>query len=544
MSHRVLLASVSTALAVALLATAAPASGDATTDEAIHWLSGQQQPDGGFETANFPPFEGPDAILAIADHGQVDSTWSESEAFAAVQAHDADPGNPGGTPLEWADDFLSGATPSPGIAAKFIVLVAVPLGLSTTAFDPAGDGSPINLEAIMDAGELPDHSYGAGQLNATLYAVLAHAVLGRPAPQDTIAYIRSVQQRNGGWNFAGDASGTDTDPDTTGLAIEALIANGVPPGDADVAAALSLLAALHRSSGAWRNPFGTDDPNSTSVAIHGIAAAGWNPTVSCWRTSSNATTAGRAYVDPEAWLRSQQRTGGPDTGSIMSPNDTFGINTFATTQTVQALERNWLPVNPASRQPSSKFVDLPGCVWFTQAVAWVDDHDIASGYADGTFRPTDSVRRGQVVNFLWNMMDRPEGAPDHFFVDVPASAAYNEALDWAKDEGLVTGFANNTFRPRDPVNRGQVVNMLWHMVGEPTGSPDHGFSDVPASAFYNNALDWAKANGIVSGFADNTYRPKNPVTRAQLANMLYRIASTQPAWGAVDFPSTVEFPTA
>jgi hypothetical protein len=164
-------------------------------------------------------------------------------------------------------------------------------------------------------------------------------------PANTVAYIRAAQQANGGWNYAGDPTGTELDIDTTGLAIEALVAARVAPTDGDLRSGLALLAAEQRSNGAWR-AFGSDDPNSTSVATVAVTASGFDPTKPCWRDVVDPGLAGTPYVSPIVWVRSRQQ---PD-GHIASPNDAFGVNTFASSQAIQALRRGWIPVKPLARQ--------------------------------------------------------------------------------------------------------------------------------------------------------------------------------------------------
>ena len=539
MTHRFRLALSSTLVIVlAMGGLAAPAGADDDIDAAIEWLEAQQEADGGFELADFPPFETPDAILALAQDAQTSPTWSTGEAAAAVQALDANGGNPGGTPLAWADAFLSGATPSAGVAAKFILLVAGPTGQSTTAFDAAGDGSPVNLQAIMDAGELPDHSYGAGALNATLYALLAHDVLDRPAPEDTVAYVRSVQQDNGGWNFSGDPEGTDLDIDTTALAVSALVANGVPAGDAAVAGGLRLLANQHQDSGAWQS-FGADDPNSTAVGLVGVEASGWDTANACWRTSASSAAAAAPYVDPDTWLRSQQITSGAPSaiGRIASPNDGFGVNTFPTSQAVQALFGSWLPVATAASPRVEGFSDVAPCVWYTQGVAWMAENGITRN-ASGPFGPRSTITNGQLSLLLWNTMDAPADLTDHTFTDIPANAAYNDAVDWMVDAGLVAD--GGLFSPKREVNRGRVVNLLWRIAGAPE-APDAPVTDVADTAPFADAVDWALDAGIASSLPDGRFLPRKKVTRAQAAVMLHRLASTAPAWGDVTLPGTVEF---
>ena len=107
---------------------------------------------------------------------------------------------------------------------------------------------------------------------------------------------------------------------------------------------------------------------------------------------------------------------------------------------------------------------------------------------------------------------------------------------------MVTGYPDGRFGPRGPVTRGQVVNLLWAMVGRPTGAPPHGFPDVAPGAFYGDALDWARDLGLVTGYPDGRYRPRDPVTRGQFVNMLFRLAGTPEGWTAFGPPpSTVRF---
>jgi hypothetical protein len=330
-----------TALTAALLAFAVPASAvdpasKSTADAAVSWIESQQLPDGGFELAAFPGFETRDAALAIAEAAQTGSTWNPSEALAAVGAvkyHGTGP-----TPLDALDDFATNDVTTAGAAAKTIVLTASPLGLDPAAFDPAGNGSPIDLVSLMGC-----DTTSAPAFNDLLYIVLGQA-LACGAPQaDAVAAVRAAQQANGGWGFAGDPSGTDVDIDTTALAIQALVASGADSADGAVHAALTMFADNQQPTGAWQS-FGIDDPNSTALGILGITAAGFDVESSCWRDAVDASKAGTPYASPTAWIRSQQLTSPPsDAGRIASPNDSFGVNTFATSQSVEGLMQSWLP---------------------------------------------------------------------------------------------------------------------------------------------------------------------------------------------------------
>ena len=331
-------------------AQAADPASKTTADAAVAWLKSQQQSDGGFELAMFPGFETRDASLAIAEDAQTGTTWSTTEALDAVGAVHFGGTPAGATPLDALDVFAATVTTA-GAAAKTIVLSASPLGLDPAAFDPAGNGSPVNLVALLDAGCSADTASFGPAFSDTLYGVLAKKLVCGAPPAAALATVRAAQQANGGWNFNGDPTGTDLDIDTTALAVESLVAGGADASDPAVHEALAFLAAQHQASGAWQS-FGADDPNSTSLAILAVTATGFDVESSCWRDTADPAATGSAYASPTAWLRSQQLTAPPaDAGRIASPNDTFGVNTFATSQTVEGLLQSWLPITTATAPP-------------------------------------------------------------------------------------------------------------------------------------------------------------------------------------------------
>ena len=337
------------ALAIALLAfpassPAADPASNATSASAVAWLTTQQQTDGGFEVVGFPGFETRDASLAIAEQAQTGTSWSTSEARAALAAlHFGDASGP--TPLDALDDYGATITTA-GEAAKTIVLSASPLGLDPAAFDPGEDGAPVNLVALVDAGCLANTA-SFGTFSDTLYAIMAKRLVCGVAPPAAVDTVRMAQQMDGGWNFLGDPNGSGADPDMTGLALMALVAGGATPPDVDVLQALNLLATSQQASGAWIDFFGSEgNPSSTALAVLGITAAGFDAESACWRDTVAPDRASLPYGNPIAWIRSQQQ---PD-GHIASPYDGFGVNTLTTSQSVEGLLRSWLPVTRATVQ--------------------------------------------------------------------------------------------------------------------------------------------------------------------------------------------------
>ena len=320
--------------AVVLALTAVPAHADAASGAA--WLSTQQQADGGFEVAGFAGFETADATLAIAEAAQTGAGWDAAAARSAVAAVTTDAGR---TPYEALDDEAE-AGPTAGGAAKLIAQVAAPGGwsdgLSPVAFDPAQDGRAVDLVATMNAGL--DAGTGLyGTFGDTLSAVLAHEQLCTDIPDVTVSALLAASAPSGGWNFAGDPTDDLFDPDITGRALQALAAAGVAKDDAAVAAGLRRLAREHdATSGGWI-AFGEPNPNSTAMGALGLDAYGIDTATRAWRDELAPERAADAYVAPEDYLLDQQQ---PD-GRIASPSDSFGVNTFATSQGVQALARRW-----------------------------------------------------------------------------------------------------------------------------------------------------------------------------------------------------------
>lgn len=292
---------------------------------ATSWLRTQQQPDGGFEVAGFPGFETPDAVFALAAAAQTTDAWSASTARAAVLGTTT---AAGATPLDALDALVTGGV-SKGQAAKVIVLATNPLALDPTAFDPSGDGVTDLAAVLGEPGA--DHRFGISlaALNDVAYAVRAYAILHGSVPSETIDVLRDTQKSDGSWAFNGDATGTDGGADTTAAVVLALLAAGVDVADEDVALALDYIVAQQQPSGAWTDGF-SENPNSTAVAMLALHRAG--------RTGPLA--AGDAY------LVGQQQSD----GHIAGPYDGFGLNTFGTTQAIEALARASAPV-------ASAFVD-------------------------------------------------------------------------------------------------------------------------------------------------------------------------------------------
>lgn len=311
---------------------------ESSAQSAANWLRLQQLADGSFELADFPGFETPDAILALAEAAQTTSTWSTAEARAGVESAAIC----GVTALDWIDDFAEAGLEASD-AARMVTFVAKPLGISTTQFDPGNDGNGIDLEGIILSAEKHGGSYGT--FDGTLGVAIALRLMDKPVSAETVPFIRAGQHTDGSWDYTGDLSTeTPSDINTTALAIIALVAAGADRDDAALRNALGYLASQQQSDGGFREAFNGDEvtnPNATALAILAITAAGWDPDDDLWRAAgltSYAPVVNAAYISPRDALRATQ-TGD---GNYASPYDIYGLNTFATTGGIHGMLANWI----------------------------------------------------------------------------------------------------------------------------------------------------------------------------------------------------------
>ena len=133
------------------------------------------------------------------------------------------------------------------------------------------------------------------------------------------------------------------------------------------------------------------------------------------------------------------------------------------------------------------------------------------------------------------------GGCGHPFIDVPDWVT--SAVNWASCGEYLTGYADDTFRPNRPMTRAEVARFLYRVAGSPdvSGLAAHGFSDVPT--WVEDPVRWLAANGYITGYGDGTFRPNLAITRAQVTRMLYRIAgspSGAPDHGFTDVPAWVD----
>ena len=118
----------------------------------------------------------------------------------------------------------------------------------------------------------------------------------------------------------------------------------------------------------------------------------------------------------------------------------------------------------------------------------------------------------------------------NFFVDVPANAYYYDAVLWAAENGITGGVDDTHFAPNAPCTRAQAVTFLWRAAGCPAPkNSEMPFTDVKTGDYYYNAVLWAVENGITNGTGDTTFSPDAVCTRGQIVTFLWRSQNSSAA---------------
>ena len=185
-----------------------------------------------------------------------------------------------------------------------------------------------------------------------------------------------------------------------------------------------------------------------------------------------------------------------------------------------------LPGGTSDGGTGGTFVDVPEGSYCFDAVEWAVENGITGGVDAAYFRPGSPCSRAQAVTFLWRAAGKP--APESRempFADVPAGAYYYDAVLWAVEQGITRGTTDTTFSPYALCSRFQIVAFLYRAQGSPAAASDNPFTDVhPGSVYYQAAL-WAVAEGVTYGATATTFAPDTLCTRGQIVTFLFRAAA-------------------
>ena len=174
------------------------------------------------------------------------------------------------------------------------------------------------------------------------------------------------------------------------------------------------------------------------------------------------------------------------------------------------------------------FADVPSGSWYYDDVAYVYDTGLMTGLTATAFGPNLSTTRGMIVTILWRMENEPVAKHGCPFADVRRGSYYEQAIAWASENGIVTGFDSSTFAPDRAITREQLAAILFRfaayrgMDAVTLRETLSSFQDQAAISVYAvSALNWAVGEGLMQGTGDKL-EPTGNATRAQVAAMLRR----------------------
>ena len=180
--------------------------------------------------------------------------------------------------------------------------------------------------------------------------------------------------------------------------------------------------------------------------------------------------------------------------------------------------------------PQQTFTDVAADAWYADAVEYAAENGLFSGTGSSKFSPNLSMSRAMMVTVLHNMAKNPAASAAGAFTDVAAGAWYDSAVRWAVENGITAGYANGKFGVNDDVTREQIAVFLYNYA-KVMGYDVSARADITSfaddqnvSAYAKTAMQWAVAEGILSGRSGNLLAAKSSASRAEVAMMICNFA--------------------
>ena len=287
---------------------------------------------------------------------------------------------------------------------------------------------------------------------------------------------------------------------------------------------------------------GLDGENNMTVTIH-TGSTGNRTYTAHWRYNGSghsysyytikATAGAGGSIAPSGNVsvregRDQTFTITPDKGYAVANVKIDGKSigavksyTFENIRRTHTIEVIFMKAN--GNPQTGVFVDVATGSYYEDAVDWAVENGITKGTDDTHFSPDGICTRAQAVTFLWRTAGSPEPETRAMpFTDVPAGSYYYDAVLWAVENGITKGTSDTTFSPNMTCSRAQIVAFLWRSEKSPAAGTANPFADVKSTAYYADAVLWAVREDITKGTTNTTFSPDADCTRAQIVTFLWR----------------------
>jgi hypothetical protein len=180
------------------------------------------------------------------------------------------------------------------------------------------------------------------------------------------------------------------------------------------------------------------------------------------------------------------------------------------------------PVELQSSDVADPFTDLSGH-W---AASYIEDlrlKGMVNGTSTGIFSPNLRITRGELAKMVVLLFgfEFPTSVSADPFRDVDSNMWYAPYIDFLKNGGIMSGYSDGTFRPNNAVSRAEALKTLLtaSRLDITTGIPPSNFPDIRRGIWYAQFVDYAKANSLIDGYPDGTFKPTNSMTRAEFAKI-------------------------
>lgn len=176
------------------------------------------------------------------------------------------------------------------------------------------------------------------------------------------------------------------------------------------------------------------------------------------------------------------------------------------------------------------FTDVPPTKHFAEAVKDLAERNVVGGYRDGTFKPGNSITRGQAAAMIAKMTGLDTShVKNPKYKDVSTENGYYKAIAAMTEQGIIGGYGDGRFGPNDPIKRGQMASILvkaFDLPREPVYN--HPFKDIRNSDSHADNILAIYALGITTGTSETMFSPNAPITRGQAAKMMKATEEAKP----------------
>ena len=166
------------------------------------------------------------------------------------------------------------------------------------------------------------------------------------------------------------------------------------------------------------------------------------------------------------------------------------------------------------------YSDVDAGSWYADAVEYVRDSGLMSGTTATTFEPSGATTRAMLAQTLYRAAGSPAVSGSDAFTDTQDGAWYAGAVLWAAQAGIISGYGGGLFGAEDPVSREQIAAILWRYAGSPEAQSEDFADESTISAWAADAVDWARSAGVMTGREGGRFAPQANVTRAETAVIL------------------------